>query len=93
MLLCAGTLYPNDVATSAREAGSLPATQVALLRCFVGNPFRPVSLHSAWLEWNGSTVRHLARMIHEASTFDHLPILADALEEAGCTELILLGSV
>jgi hypothetical protein len=49
MLSCAGTPYPNDVATTAMEAGSLPATQVALLRCIVGNPFRPVALDAAWL--------------------------------------------
>jgi hypothetical protein len=36
-------------------------------------------------------VLHLATAIYEESAFDRLPILADALEEAGCTDVELLG--
>jgi hypothetical protein len=45
----------------------------------------------AWLLWNGETVRRLAQMIKEKRAFDHLPILADALEEAGCTNVDILN--
>jgi hypothetical protein len=38
----------------------------------------------AWLAWEGGTVAKMARAIYEERTFDRLPILADALEEAGC---------
>jgi hypothetical protein len=44
----------------------------------------PVRIDPAWLTWNGGAVRNLARAIHEERAFDRLPILADALEEAGC---------
>jgi hypothetical protein len=36
-------------------------------------------------------VPRLARAIAEEGTFAHLPVLADALEEAGCTDERLLG--
>lgn len=55
--------------------------QVALLRDTFGNPLRPVIADPAWLT---STAVALARTIYEERAFDRLPILADALEEAGC---------
>jgi hypothetical protein len=58
--------------------------QCDLLHCLFGNPFRPVSLVPAWLAWNDSTLPRLAQTIYEDRSFDLLPILADALEEAGC---------
>jgi hypothetical protein len=54
---------------------------VALLRDVFGNPFRPVALDSAWLT---SDVLALARGIYEEKAFDRMPILADALQDAGC---------
>jgi hypothetical protein len=36
-------------------------------------------------------VRKLARGIYHERAFDRLPVLADALEEAGCTDETLLG--
>jgi hypothetical protein len=44
----------------------------------------------AWLAWNGGTVVNLAQAIYEECAFDHLPILADALEEAGCADSSVL---
>ena len=44
----------------------------------------------AWLAWNGGTVRQLARRIRETGETVLLPVLADALEEAGCTDAALL---
>jgi hypothetical protein len=55
--------------------------QADLVRCVFGNPFRPVSLDPAW---RTPAVLHLAQAIYDRA-FDQLPILADALEEAGCT--------
>jgi hypothetical protein len=49
--------------------------------------FRPIAIDPAW---RTSTVLALAAGICEESAFDRLPILADALEEAGCTEPTLL---
>jgi hypothetical protein len=44
----------------------------------------------AWLAWNNGTVRHLAQRIRETGETVLLPVLADALEEAGCTDAALL---
>lgn len=44
----------------------------------------------AWLEWNGGTVRQLAQQIRGSGDSGTLPVLADALEEAGCDERELL---
>lgn len=37
-----------------------------------------------WLDWNGGTIRAMASGIYEGRRFDDMPILADALEDAGC---------
>ncbi len=67
------------------------AAQAALLRCLVGNPHHPVRLGPEVLAWNDGTVVKMARAIAEARSFEQLPILADALEEAGCSDAAVLG--
>jgi hypothetical protein len=62
-----------------------------LLRDIFGNPFRPVTVESSWLKWNGRTVIQLARSIYQDGNFNDLPILADALEESGCNDPDILG--
>jgi hypothetical protein len=52
-----------------------------LIRDVVGNPFRPVTCEPAWLT---SDVVALARGIYDDKAFDRMPILADALQDAGC---------
>jgi hypothetical protein len=52
-----------------------------LIRDIFGNPFRPVSVDPAWLT---STVVALASGIYAERAFNRLPILADALQDAGC---------
>ena len=56
------------------------------LRHIVGNPFHPMQGEPSWLTWNGGTVRKLARGIYEGHRFRDMPVLADALEEAGCSD-------
>jgi hypothetical protein len=63
----------------------------ALLHDIVGNPFREVAVDPPSLAWNGGTVVKLARAIYDDRSFDRLPILADALEEAGCTNADMLN--
>jgi hypothetical protein len=65
--------------------------QAELLRDCFGNPFRPVSVEAGWLAWGGGVVRHLAQAIYTEEAFDRLPVLADALEEAGCSDADILG--
>jgi hypothetical protein len=65
--------------------------QSDLFRCVFGNPFRPAAVDPSWPAWNGGAVRNLARTIYDERAFDRLPILADALEEAGCDNADVLG--
>jgi hypothetical protein len=58
--------------------------QADLLRDIVGNPFRPRAVEPAWLAWNDRCVERMARGIYEERAFDRLPILHDALLDAGC---------
>jgi hypothetical protein len=67
------------------------APEADLLHDIFGNPFRSVSLTPSWLTWNGGVVVRVARSIYETSRFEDLPVLADALEEAGCTDADLLA--
>jgi hypothetical protein len=68
------------------------AAHAALLRCAVGPLlFRPVAFDPAWLSWGGGTVARIAEEIYDARAFDRLPVLADALEDADCTDPDLLG--
>jgi hypothetical protein len=68
------------------------AAQAALARDLFGNPFRPApTLAPAVVAWNGGTVPKLAAAIYEERAFDRLPVLADALEDAGCTDADVLG--
>jgi hypothetical protein len=53
-----------------------------LVRDVFGNPFRPAALDPEWLT---STVAALASRMYESRDFGAMPILADALQDAGCT--------
>jgi hypothetical protein len=64
--------------------------QSNVLRDLFGNPSRPVAADPAWRSWNGGVVVKLAEAIYQDRAFDRLPVLADALEEAGCTDADLL---
>jgi hypothetical protein len=66
--------------------------QAHLLRDVVGNPFRPPpALALAVREWNENTPGRIAQTIYEEGAFDRLPILADALEDAGCGSADILA--
>jgi HEAT repeat protein len=64
--------------------------RLEMLRDLVGNPFQPVCCDPAWLVWHDGTVVQLARAIQDEGSFEQMPILGDALEEAGCTEELVL---
>jgi hypothetical protein len=67
------------------------AAQCRVLRCVVGNPFRPVLVRRSWLAWHDGAVGKLARSLYDGRRFRDLGVLADALEEAGCADPVLLG--
>ena len=76
-----------------RQAAELlaRARQCDLLRDLFGNPWRPVVIDPVWLVWNGATLAHIARVLHDERRWEDLPVLADALEEAGCSDEAILS--
>ncbi|MBL8795112.1 MAG: hypothetical protein JNM56_14480 [Planctomycetia bacterium] len=61
--------------------------QAGFIREIFGNPFRPATIDPTWRTAN---VVSLATAIYNERAFDRLPILADALEDAGCTSREIL---
>lgn len=59
-----------------------------LIREVFGNPFLEV-----WFDpcWRTSAVRDLALSIERSGDYSRMPMLADALEEAGCTDSNVVG--
>jgi hypothetical protein len=74
-----------------RRDGPENLAQCSLIRDIFGNPFRRVSVDPSWLKWGGGTIAKLAATIYAERAFDRLPVLADALEDAGCTDAEILG--
>ncbi|HEY1190777.1 MAG TPA: hypothetical protein VGE74_24315 [Gemmata sp.] len=66
-------------AVEARER----VAQSHLLRDIVGNPFRAPSFEP---EWRTDTVMALAAQMYASRSFDAMPILGDALADAGCPD-------
>jgi hypothetical protein len=64
--------------------------QADLLRD-IYRPFRAAAVDADWLTWGSGTVAKLAAAIYDERAFDRLPVLADALEEAGCADAELLA--
>jgi hypothetical protein len=62
--------------------------QAALVREIIGNPFRPVAFDP---RWRSSDVLGLAHGIYTDRAFDRLPVLADALMDAGCADEDILA--
>jgi hypothetical protein len=61
---------------------------VTIIRDIFGNPFRPVSFSP---EWRTSTAVALARQMYDSRDFSAMPILADALQDAGCDNADVLA--
>jgi hypothetical protein len=80
----------HRVTADASQQESVPEelrTQAHLIRDIIGNPYRSVSLDPAW---RTLTVLQLGQSIYDDRAFDQLPILADALEDAGCQNASIL---
>jgi hypothetical protein len=63
------------------------AAQTALLRDVFGNPFHPAAFDPAW---RTADAVGLARGVYDDRAFDRLPLLADALMDAGCDDGAIL---
>jgi len=62
--------------------------QAEVVRCVLGNPFLPVTFDP---KWRTETAVALASGIYAERAFDRMPILADALQDAGCEDEHLLA--
>jgi hypothetical protein len=73
--------------TSTEDWNNEAVARCELLRDIFGNPFRPVAFEPAW---RTSTAVALARQMYESRDFSAMPILADALQDAGCDSADIL---
>jgi hypothetical protein len=72
---------------AAAHSAARPGWHCSLVRSWLGTPQCPVSLDRAWLT---PAVVAVASTIAREQRYSDLPILADALEDAGCTDPIIL---
>jgi hypothetical protein len=82
-----------DIRWSASRPLQLPDKRIGqVLHDIFGNPWRPPArVEPSWLAREGGVVPRLAGAIYGDREFDRLPLLADALEDAGCADAALLG--
>jgi hypothetical protein len=73
---------------TAQDVLKQKTIQSAFVRDIFGNPFRPLILDPAWLSFVAVSI---AQAIYAELAFDRLPILADALEDAGCDNADILN--
>jgi hypothetical protein len=64
------------------------SAQADLLREIVANPFRPVAVRA---DWRTTVVTGLARCVYAERAYEILPVLADALQDAGCDNEAILA--
>ncbi len=64
------------------------SAQCAILRDIFGDPFRPIRFSPAW---RTDTAVLLAKQMYESRDFGAMPILADALQDADCTDYAILS--
>jgi hypothetical protein len=81
----------NTMIDLSQADGAECAAAVRSFHDVFGNPFRPVVVDPPWLTWNDAAVRKLAQFIYDERRFADLPILADALEDAGCSDADILA--
>jgi hypothetical protein len=72
-------------AMAAERSGLL--AHAALVRDIFGNPFRPVTFPP---DWRTEPAVSIARQMYDAREFSAMPILADALQDAGCDSADIL---
>lgn len=75
-----GVVVPKDKSVNRGEVWEI-----------IHGPWPGAALDPAWLTWQGGTVVRLARAVAEKGDHDALPVLADALEDAGCADDAILG--
>jgi hypothetical protein len=62
-----------------------------LLNHIIGNPFHPITINPGLLTWHGRLIVSMAQRMYDSRDFSAMPVLADALEEAGCQDQDILA--
>ncbi|QEL13461.1 hypothetical protein [Limnoglobus roseus] len=84
-------IYTNEEEEAALLRNAPAASADMFLTAWhdiAGNPFRPVAFDH---RWRTSTSIGLAQTMYDARDFAAMPILADALQDAGCEDEAILG--
>lgn len=74
--------------TYPRRRAEARQARLGLIRCIFGNPFRPAGFDPAW---RTEPVVALCRGMYESRDFAAMPVLADALEDADCSDPDILA--
>lgn len=80
--------YAHAAGATGSGKGDERAAQCQLLRELFGNPFRPFVRDAGWLT---PAVRAVAAHVYEREAWEEMPVLGDALEDAGCGDEQALG--
>jgi hypothetical protein len=86
---CVPGMNETNIVTEAMNAER--AAQCVVFRELFGNPFRHLPLDDAWLSWNDGCIPKMVQAVRNEQRFHELPILADALMDAGCQHGPLLA--
>jgi hypothetical protein len=86
-----GALSADEWERMEVELTALSLRAQAAEQAGCAEPPRPVKLAPEWLAWNDGAVERIARALEAEQSFAHLGILADALEDAGCYDDVLLS--
>jgi hypothetical protein len=89
----AGRVLAWDLHDPASAAHAVAVKEIwepglRMLRDILGNPFRPPAFDP---RWRTEDSRGLARGVYKDRAFDRLPLLADALMDAGCDQEDILA--
>lgn len=95
-LLAAQGASENGIDAARLHAGtgraeSEATLQSVWLRDIFPSPFRPKFVNRDWFAWNEATATTLAEQRYASQDFSAMPILADALQDAGCDNDDVLG--
>lgn len=72
---------PHHTSLFAGWSSPCKRKQAEIIRDIFGNPFRPVAFDPSWRTTDAVA---LASSMYESRDFASMPILADALQDAGC---------
>lgn len=78
---CCKVGVPKGTTSRKVALAAIREHNFALFQCILGNPFRPVAFTP---EWRTDTAVAIAQQMYESRDFSVMPILADALQDAGC---------